>query len=242
VCLPPSAHDSSEAPIDDRTHISRAIEDAARSLGEPVDIELVMRETAVCARGSVPDFDHASITLVRPDGRFETGASTGPLPRELDATQYATGEGPCLDTVRHGHVTSVPRLGSERRWPAYVSAAVDRGVRSHLSVSLRLDGTGTRAGLNLYSTTADEVSPESQAMALLFGSYALSGPGPAVVAARPGPTVDALHVIGEALGIVRDREGLDPVRAFDHLDAAATRADLPLPAYARLLVDRDRGS
>lgn len=183
MCLPCSAHDTSEAPIDDR-HIIRSIEDAARSLGEPVDVELAMHEVADVARGSVPAFDHASVTLLLPGGRFETEASTGPLPRELDAAQYAAGEGPCLDAVRHGELTSVPHLRSERRWPAYVSAAVALGVRSHLSVRLRVGAKGTSAGLNLYSTTADEISLESKAMALLFGLHSLDGPDPA--ATPPG--------------------------------------------------------
>jgi hypothetical protein len=229
-------------PIDDRTHITRSIEDAARSLGEPVDVEQAMREVVDVARDSVPDFDHASVTLLLPGGRFETTAATGPLPRELDAAQYAAGEGPCLDAVRHGELTSVPHLRSERRWPSYVPAAVALGVRSHLSVSLRVGGEGTSAGLNLYSTTADEISLESKAMALLFGFHSIDGPGRATTPSRSGPAADALRVIGDALGIVMDRDGLDALRAFDHLDAAAARADLPLPTYARRLVDEARGS
>jgi hypothetical protein len=228
--------------MDARPSFSNAIEEAAASLDRPVDADRSMRDFAEVARSSIPDFDHASITLLRPGGRFETGASTSPLSQRLDAVQYAAGEGPCLDAVRSGRPVSVPGLRSERRWPAYVSAAVALGVTSHLSVRLHLDDEDARAGLNLYSTRTDQVTLQAEAMAGLFGSFAVSGSRPAVAPTRPGPSTQPLDVIGEALGIVMDRSGVDANRAFDSLATAATRAGVPLAVHSQQLVDHARSS
>lgn len=216
-----------------------AIAGAARSIDQPDDLDARLRDVSAVARTSVPEFDHVSVTLLHPDGRFSTRAPTSELALQLDAAQYDEGQGPCLDTARDGVTLTVPHLELERRWPAYTPHAVARGVQCHLSVALLLVDTGTRGSLNLYSTTVDRVTRDSVAMAELIGSSLAPGtlrtPGTA-----PGPASEHVQVIGQALRVVSDARGLDADSAFDHLDRDADRADLSLYDHAKQVVDQHR--
>src|SRR5688572_23224805 len=100
VCLSAPAHNPLEhATVAARLNLTQALAEAARSLDQPAALQRTLQDVADAAVRSVPDFDHASITLLHPDGRFETSASTGSLASGLDSVQYDSAEGPCLDTV-----------------------------------------------------------------------------------------------------------------------------------------------
>jgi hypothetical protein len=85
-----------------------------------------------------------------------------------------------------------------------VPAAVQLGLRSQLAVRLYLDDDGVLGGLNLYSTTSDEVDPEAEATAELFAAHAAI----ALHNARERENLDealrSRKVIGQALGILME--------------------------------------
>jgi hypothetical protein len=218
--------------------ITAAIAEAVRSIDQPADFEALLRDVSGAARISVPDFDHASVTLLQPDGRFTTHAPTSELALQLDAAQYAAGEGPCLETARTGRTVSVPHLELDRRWPAYTARAAARGVQSHLSVVLLIGDGNTRGSLNLYSTTTDQAGSESVAMAELIGSTALATPAVGPTTSTPGPASEVIEVIGRALGIPTHGRDRDANSAFDQLVRDADRAGLSLPDHARRVVDQ----
>ena len=76
----------------------------------------------------------------------------------LDDLQYSLGEGPCVETLRAADIVVAPHIRHDQRWPRFVPAAVEMGLRSQLAVRLYLDGEGTLGGINLYSTISDEPS------------------------------------------------------------------------------------
>lgn len=233
--------------MDACTNISQALAEAARTASRPLSLDQSLQSIAKAAQDTVPGIDHASITLLHPDGRFETRASTNPLVLRLDHIQYTLDEGPCLDTARGDSMVSAPRMRTERRWPAYAPQATDAahnagraaalGVKSQLSVKLRFGDDDPRGSLNLYSTTA-HLTLASEAMAELFGSHAPTGPHDSRTPALPSPAIESLRVVGDALGIVMDRFEIDANRAFDYLDESAARADLELADYAQQILDQ----
>ena len=224
--------------MDARSTIIQALAEAARTNDDPPDLDRSLRSIAEVAQSSIPGIEHASITLLHPDGRLETRASTNPLVLGLDNIQYLVDEGPCLDTVRGQRMVSAPRMRDETRWPSYAPRAASLGVQSQLSVKLCLDVDSPLGGLNLYSTTTEHVAPESEAMAELFGCHPATGPRNGAPPGAPSPALKSLAIIGQALGIVMDRFDLDANRAFDHLDEAAAQADLGLGTYAQQLLDQ----
>jgi hypothetical protein len=60
--------------------------------------------------------------------KVEPRASTGDLPRELDALQERLAQGPCMDAVWEQEVVRVDDLAAEDRWPEFARQASERGV------------------------------------------------------------------------------------------------------------------
>src|SRR3954464_15441120 len=92
-----------------------------------------LRQVAALAVRNVPGADFAGITLLRA-GRPTTAVFTDPASPEIDAAQYETGEGPCLDAFRQNRMFSVEDTRTERRWPTFASVAAEHGVLSTLSL------------------------------------------------------------------------------------------------------------
>ncbi|OMH23977.1 hypothetical protein BKD30_10195 [Tersicoccus phoenicis] len=99
----------------------------------------------------IPHAADAGITLIRGDRRPTTSAATGQLPRDVDALQYRSGEGPCLEATWSNTVVVSDDLANDSRWPVFAPVcARDLGVNSMLSVRLALSRED-RAALNLYA-------------------------------------------------------------------------------------------
>ena len=54
------------------------------------------------------------------EGRPCTAVCTDPAAREIDAAQYRTGTGPCIDAVRHVRVYRIDDMGRDRVWASFV--------------------------------------------------------------------------------------------------------------------------
>jgi hypothetical protein len=65
------------------------------------------------------------------------------LVEELDRLQYSFSEGSCVDTLHEASVVSAPRIREDKRWPRYVPAAVELGLKSQLAVKLYKNSEGT---------------------------------------------------------------------------------------------------
>lgn len=94
--------------------------EAAEELGAARSRDAVLERVVQLSTRVIPAAEHASLTLAGPEG-LHTAASTGELPRQIDAVQYAFGEGPCVTATRGQEIVLVPDLAAEVRWPRFVS-------------------------------------------------------------------------------------------------------------------------
>ena len=124
----------------------------------------------------------------------------------------------------------------EQRWPAYIPAAVSFGLRAQLAVRLFLDPNGSMGGLNLYSTTTEEIPPDAEHIADLLAAHA-------ALALDETREVEHLHealhsrkVIGQAIGILMQRYELDEEAAFAYLLRASSHGNTKLRTVAEQLV------
>jgi len=104
------------------------------------------------AAATIPGAQDAAITVKRGAHRYQTVASTGSLPVEVDAIQYRTGEGPCLQALEQHHVLRSDDLRGDARWPAFsreVTAQTE--AVSMMSHPLSLEDSNVIGALNLYS-------------------------------------------------------------------------------------------
>jgi len=218
--------------------VGAAIAAAARSINEPQTLDETLQSIAEVAAEAIPGITHAGISTVDKRGKVETRAATGNLVWELDKLQYGLGEGPCVDSLRSASVTLAPNIRHDRRWPRYVPLALEAGLRSQMAVKLYLDSEGTVGGLNLYSTSCDEIQPEAESLADLFAAHAAIALGHA----RERDTLnEALHsrkVIGQAIGMLMERYEMDEDRAFAFLVRASSHSNIKLRDVAQELVDQ----
>jgi len=161
-----------------RPDVRQAIAAAARSINHKRTLDETLPAIADVARASVPGFDEVGISTRHNGAKVQTSAATGDLVHQLD-DQYGLGEGPCVDTLRQAHVVVAPRIHHDPRWPRYVPGAVELGLCSQLAVKLYLDDQGTLGGLNLFSTTSDDVAPRQS------GPLSFSPPAPPSLSAMP---------------------------------------------------------
>jgi GAF domain-containing protein len=122
---------------------------------EPLDdIATRVAQTAVAA---VPHADIVSISVVSwPEAG--TAAYTDDKALELDHQQYASGRGPCLEAAVQRTPLRAVISEEHDRWPEFVGAAQNAGVRASLSVPLLIAGAQDEqelvGSLNIYSFTA----------------------------------------------------------------------------------------
>jgi GAF domain-containing protein len=168
--------------------------------------------------------------------------TTSEVAQRIDDDQYAADEGPCLTAIRTGQTVKVDSLRAEARWPAFTHRAEAEGIRSSCSVPLPVDHSIVGA-LNLYSAsgpfgdrdewTAHELA--KQAAVTLANAVAFNR-----MQALVANLTDALasrDVIGEAKGIIMERQRCTPDAAFDILRMASQRQNIKLRALAQQVVD-----
>jgi GAF domain-containing protein len=217
--------------------ISAALGEAARRLSVENDLDCILQSVVDAAAASLPGVDHAGITVAHADGRLETLAASGALVRELDELQYRLGEGPCVYAIETESVVTVNHLRHDQRWPRFVPAAVDLGLRSQMGLQLKTDDHA-RAGLNLYSTQDDVIDPDVQHLAELFAAHAALALGYVRRDEELHSALATRKMIGQAIGIVMERYGVDQDQAFGYLRRVSSTTNIKLRDVAADLVER----
>jgi GAF domain-containing protein len=206
------------------------------------DLDTMLANIATVATGTVPGCEAASITMLRHE-RPTTPVFTGEVARQLDETQYASGDGPCLAAMRHRGVERLT-VATDTRWPPFATAALDAGVTAVLAVPLVADERPLGA-LNLYSTTIEAFDDDARDVACLLADQL------GVAAANVARYADALRladelrtamesraVIEQAKGVLMASERCGPDRAFEILKQASQHQNRKLRDVAAEIVAR----
>ena len=215
-----------------------AIAEAARSINQPRTLQETLQSIAEVAAEAIPGMTDAGISTLDKKGNVSTQAASGELVWELDKLQYELGEGPCVDSLRHASVLVVPRIRHDQRWPRFVPAAVRAGLKSQIAVKLYLDDQGTVGGLNLYSTSDENIHPEAESLADLFAAHAAIALGHARDRENLNAALNSRKVIGQALGMVMERYDIPEDAAFAFLLRASQDSNIKLRDIAQELVDQ----
>ncbi len=199
------------------------------------DLDATLQRVAELALHEVDDCDMAGITLLR-DGRPVTAVFTDPEALEIDAAQYDSGSGPCLDAFRTGEILRITDTIVETRWPEFCVQAAAAGIRSTLSLPLVVGDTSLGA-LNLYSHAKNGFS--EHATALVFSAQA------AVVLANSQAYWAAHHLsaqleialasratIEQAKGILMATHGCTADEAFEMLRTESNKTNRKLREIA----------
>jgi hypothetical protein len=220
----------------------------ARTLFVERTVEGTLQRIVDFAQATVGGCDAASISLLT-GAAIATPVYSDPIALEIDAFQYQLDEGPCLDAIREDPIHYSPDLTTDLRWPRFGPEAVALGMRSLFSC--RLSSEVTLGSLNLYARIHDAYDDVDRTKAIIFASHAGIALGAAGVLAESTISLDSelkrsenleialttREVIGQAEGILIERERLTPEQAFDVLRKASQNLNLRLRDLAQYVVD-----
>jgi hypothetical protein len=165
---------------------------------------------------SVTELDGAS---------YRTPAASSPLALELDNAQYADSAGPCVNAARDRQPQQIDVMTEARsRFPGFVAAASDRGIRGSFSVPIA--GRSSPSALNLYSTqrsafASDRAHRIAGLLARVIGAISTSASGPVIASAAVADAVADGARVSAAVARVMREHGVERARAFAVLVARA---------------------
>jgi anti-anti-sigma regulatory factor len=231
-------------PLSQRFASSLSGEDLRRVTALPADPDVIdgaLRLIVELARISIGGADGVSVSLLR-HGVLSTVAASDQTIMAMDADQYSTGQGPCVDASINGHWFHAESLETETRWPAFTPQARGLGIKAILSSPLRAFDKPVGA-LNIYSRTAESFEVKDQESAAVFAqqasvilSDARAGVSNTQMAIRFQTALRSREVITLAKGIIMEREGVDEKGAFSALLRLALAQGLPLRERAEAIV------
>jgi hypothetical protein len=215
--------------------------ETARILFTAGSVTQTLSSIVELAVATIEGCDLAGIFLVEGDD-VTTPVHTDPVVAEIDALQHRTGEGPCLDAVAHRLIFYADDLDRDLRWLHFAPLARNAGIRSVLALPLSSDAQ--MGALNLYSRYPAAFSVDGRAkaailvsMASLALSVAHSHEDEERRAVNFHTALGSRETIGQAMGILMERERITAEAAFVILRRASQHLNIKLREVARNLID-----
>lgn len=198
----------------------------AAALVTPVRAAEAWSPITAVAVDRLPDVDFASICLSTAGEAGRVVAPTNPLVLEADRLQHDLAQGPRLDVLTSSRAVRSTKIGKDARWPLYGPKVAACGIAAQTTLPLVTSGA-LRACLNLYSLAPAMVGgPPS--LTDMFASHASIALGYAIQMQDLGDALQRRKTIGQAIGIVMERYGIDADAAFAFLTRASQTANIKL--------------
>ena len=219
------------------TDLAETFEDIARLLLVSPTLDEALAHIVHAAVAVIPGCDHAGISLIQKRQITTPSASDG-VPLQVDAIQYESDQGPCLDAIREHEIFQADDLATETRWPDFAKrAAEETGVRSMLCFRLFVR-EDTMGALNLYSKEISAFDEESCTIGAVFAAHAAV----AMSASREVESLNAALLsratIDQAKGIIMATTRCTPDEAFDLLRQQSQALNEKLRDIAADIVER----
>jgi hypothetical protein len=220
--------------------LEQSVAEVASALFASRTVAEVLQRIVDVAASAVEGCDLAGLLLLRKD-KISTAAYSDPQVIELDALQVTTGEGPCVDVASTGGTLYAIDLADDDRWPRFGPAAAATGIRSVFAVQV---SARRSSALNLYAHLPAAFGATERAKALLLATLARL----ALAAAEDREddlqrevnlqaALATREVIGQAQGILIERERITAAAAFNVLRRASQHLNIKLRDVAQHLVD-----
>lgn len=208
-------------------------------------VDSALHLVVVLALATVGGADGVSVSLRR-NGRLATVAASDQTILDMDAEQYSTGEGPCVDASVNGRWFHSESLDGETRWPAFTPRARTLGINAILSSPL-LAREQPIGALNIYSRTHRAFGPQDQQIASEFASEAssvLTVAGAEVtddqLSRRLSEALRTRRLLAQAEGVLMERLGIAEDHAYAVMCRSSVRSSRALREEARDIVASTR--
>ena len=227
------------------TEMLAALQELSSLLESDDVLGTTLKSVADLSVGALPGCDSAGVTL-RVDGRHTTAAASDDYAWEIDQIQYDTEEGPCLTALKESKFHHITSVSEETRWPEFSRRAAEKSLRSSLSFPLKIEGT--MGALNIYAKADDAFDEAAIGLGGIFATHANIALRNARTYAAARAVSDQLNealksrdMIGQAKGILMERENVSDEEAFAMLRTISQNANVKLRDVAQRLIE-ERGS
>lgn len=188
----------------------------------------------------------AGVSLLDDKGRRLSTASTDTMAEAADAVQYRLGEGPCLTAWAKQEAQKIDDTLDDSRWPRWMAAAAEMGIRSVLSVPLAYGGRSIGA-MKVYAGTPHAFGATEEklldlladAAATLLGA-AQPADAPVRLSASLQSVLQSRETITLATGVLMARRDVDAAAARAFLIEQARAEGRPMVAVAAEVLERER--
>ena len=218
-----------------KAELAATLANLATQLQAQIDTESLLASIVAAAVEIIPGTRWAGISVIN-HKRVTAAVPSDALVTDLDHIQTHTGQGPALTALRDHHVVHIDNLLTETRWPDYVRAATIRGVRGILCFRLFIRDQDL-GSLNLFSDTVGGFDNESISVGELFAGHAAIAMAGSAAETRFEAALASRDAIGQAKGILMQRDRLTGLEAFAVLVRASQDTQLKLASVARWLVE-----
>lgn len=216
--------------------IVQALSGLARTLASDRSVDATLDAIVASAAQTVPGANTAGISYLEGHRKVTARAQSDPLITEVDDLQTVVQQGPCIEVLSVGcEQVRVDDLSSDTRWPAFCPAAVERGVRSVLSLRLSVEDV-TVGVLSLFSDEPAAFDESSEIAGELFATHASMALG-GIRREQQLNLAVRRDVIGQAKGVLMAQHGLDEQTAFATLVQYSQQTHVKLYDVALKLLD-----
>ena len=224
------------------SRLAETFADISRTLLSEETIEGTVQQMLGLAVETIEGCDYAGVCLVH-DGDITTPVSTDSVVGQVERHQHEVDEGPCVDAIRMDTTVYSGDLGAEQRWTTFTPRAVELGITSVLSQRL-FTSASTLGALNLYSRAPEAFPEQDREAASIFTAHAALALGVAGRHAgseqRAADMERALlsrDLIGQAKGILMERQHITADEAFAVLSRASSYLNIKLREVAQRLAE-----
>jgi GAF domain-containing protein len=226
---------------DATTDLTDNFAETARILFSAGGVADTLMELIELAVTTIEGCDFAGLFLL--DGiAITTPVRTDPIVDLIDGYQHESGEGPCLEAISEGSIFYASDLESESRWPQFASRAGQAGIRSVLALPVAQNKS--LGALNLYARSPIAFGVVDRGKGVILASLAGFALAAAHSQEQDGMGVEDFRaalgtreMIGQAEGILMERERISADHAFDILRRASQHLNIKLREVAQNLVD-----
>ena len=221
----------------DRRALAERMAEAARVLQDETTTQTTMEVAVRLAVDNVRNCDSAAFSAVRRGGGLETPAYTDEVALAGDLLQYELSEGPCIDAAWEERVVHSGDLSVDQRWPAWGPRIVrDHGVHCMLCLQL-FTHADILGALNLYSRTLNAFDREDLDDGVALAAHVAIAVSASQNRADLNAALDSRTLIGQATGVLMERYGIDPTKAFALLSRVSSNSNTKVRDLARELIE-----
>jgi GAF domain-containing protein len=233
----------------DLQQLSEALDEVSRQVLGDQNGEETLESITLGVVELIGHVEGAGISLLENGGKIRSVAPTTEYQHYVDRIQEQTNQGPCFEAIRDpdAEMFEITDMSTEERWPEFARQVSELGVESKLAFVLRV-GDRVVGALNVYAIEKDAFTDEDRRVGAIFADHAamaldherLVEEGTAE-ARNLREALLTRDVIGQAKGILMERNGMTADEAFRVLRQVSQSRNVKLRDVAAQIAEKHSG-